>query len=64
MTDKQRAAMKDIIDSTAVRSALYIKNYCKNHVPCDGCVFNKGLRCIVNVPNPDHWEVDNEILHS
>ena len=74
MTDKQRAAMKDIIDSTAVRSALYLINYCKEHYNhcCEGCCFEDNTmdgccklasQDIRDVTYSKHWEVDNEILH-
>lgn len=68
MTEEQRAAMKDLIDSRAVQSAIYIKNYCTN-LNCEDCIFYAQIysvnkECKLSLENPyggvvppEDWEV-------
>lgn len=63
MTEEQRAAMKDLIDSRAVQSAIYIKNYCTN-LTCETCIFYSQEECKISLENPfggtvppEQWEV-------
>ncbi len=63
MTKEQRAGMKDLIDTRAVQSAIYIKNYCTN-LNCEDCIFYSQRECKISFENPfggpvppEDWEV-------
>lgn len=53
--------MPKVTDNTALKYAKAIKEYCKEHTRCEGCVFedddvNWDCCPFMNIVNPCDWE--------